>query len=200
MYEVEVKVPAELERVRDRLDEIDAERIETVEQVDTYYDAPHRPFADTDEALRIRRERRTADDAVSCDVTYKGPLLEEASKTRIELETAVGDREAMHAILEHLGFDPTAAVVKRRERYEVDGYAVTLDEVTDVGEFVEVEREVEQSGGERAEGEGERGDRPENAGIDEAREGAYAVLEKLELDPWDQIRTSYLELLLEDDS
>ena len=56
MYEVEIKVPAELDGVRDRLRAVDAERVGARRQRDTYYDAPHREFAETDEALRGRRE------------------------------------------------------------------------------------------------------------------------------------------------
>ena len=57
MYEVEVKVAADHAAVRERLPD-EAEALGTVEQVDTYFDAPHRDFAATDEALRLRRERR----------------------------------------------------------------------------------------------------------------------------------------------
>lgn len=55
MYEVEVKVRADHEVVREALERLDAERRDTVVQRDVYYDAPHRDFAETDEALRIRR-------------------------------------------------------------------------------------------------------------------------------------------------
>ena len=231
MYEVEVKVPADLDVIRERLETIDAAHEGTVEQADTYYDAPHRSFETTDEALRLRRERGSATDVPSCNVTYKGPLLEEASKTRVELETRVGDGEAFDAILAHLGFEPVATVEKRREHYDIDGYTVTLDRVVEVGEFVEVECEVETTedvtNDVRAEGTNERGAEGTNerevegtndvrvertdgihegepaqvsvadeTEIEAARDGAYAVLEKLELDPSEQIRTSYLELLL----
>ena len=63
MYEVEIKVPAALERVRDRLRERDADPAEIRRQRDVYYDAPHREFAETDEALRIRRETVIEDPA-----------------------------------------------------------------------------------------------------------------------------------------
>ncbi|PSQ25028.1 class IV adenylate cyclase [Halobacteriales archaeon QS_8_65_32] len=56
MYEVEVKVRADHEAVRERIGARNVRFRETVTQEDTYYDAPQRSFADTDEALRIRRE------------------------------------------------------------------------------------------------------------------------------------------------
>lgn len=186
MYEVEIKVPADHDAVRRALEEEGAAALDTVTQADTYYDAPMRDFAETDEALRVRRERtdsgnrRSANpEAETASLTYKGPLVDSASKTREEHETAVDDGVAVEATLEALGFEPVETVEKRRERFSLDGYTVVLDAVTDLGEFVEIETEAEEDG------------------IDEAREGAVALLESLGLDPDRGIRTSYLELLLD---
>jgi adenylate cyclase class 2 len=177
MYEVELKVRASHDVVRERLDALDAERVDAVTQVDTYYDAPHRDFAETDEALRIRREERDGESTTR--VTYKGPLVEAASKTRKEVETGVADADRFDDILAALGFSPAAVVEKERERYALDGYTVTLDTVAGLGEFVEIEREA-----------------PE-AEVETVREGAVARLRDLGLDPDDQIRTSYLGLLID---
>ncbi|WP_280536168.1 class IV adenylate cyclase [Halopenitus sp. POP-27] len=195
MYEVELKVAADVAAVRDRLASTDADRLEAIRQVDTYYDAPDRDFAATDEALRIRVERplagseaagsRADDDGTTprTKVTYKGPLVDEASKTREEHETTVTDGEELAAILDGLGYTPAATVEKRREFYRLDGYTLTLDRVDDVGEFVEIEREIETADG-----------------IDAARDHAGDLLRELGLDPDDQIRTSYLGLLLDGDA
>ncbi|MFC4408468.1 class IV adenylate cyclase [Haloarchaeobius iranensis] len=191
MYEVELKVRAGHDAVRRRLDEQDAEPVDAVGQTDVYYDAPHRDFAATDEALRIRQEvpldEVEGDDAGfdwpagegTTMVTYKGPLVDDRSKTREEFETAVADRDAMEGLLDGLGFEPAATVRKRRRRFALSGYTVTLDEVAGLGEFVEVETEVESDD------------------IEDARDGAVAVLESLGLDSADGIRTSYLGLLLD---
>jgi adenylate cyclase class 2 len=191
MYEVELKVRAGHDTVRQRLDEQEAESVDAVGQTDVYYDAPHRDFAATDEALRIRQE--VALDEVGVDdagfgwptdegttmLTYKGPLVDDRSKTREEFETAVADRHAMESILDGLGFEPAATVRKRRRRFSLSGYTVTLDEVDGLGEYVEVETAVETDD------------------IEAAREGAVEVLDALGLDADDGIRTSYLGLLLE---
>ncbi|KTG30812.1 class IV adenylate cyclase [Haloferax profundi] len=180
MYEVEVKVRADHGVVRERLEAVDATQVNRVAQTDTYYDAPHKDFAETDEALRLRRETRFDGDEVvdeETNVTYKGPLVDESSKTRREYETGVHDGETMDAICTAVGFEPAATVEKERERFVVDGYTVSLDAVSGLGEFVEVEIEVED-------------------GVDSAREGAFSVLDTLGLDPDDQIRTSYLGMLL----
>ncbi|PSP47771.1 class IV adenylate cyclase [Halobacteriales archaeon QH_7_69_31] len=109
-------------------------------------------------------------------VTYKGPLVESASKTREERETGVEDGDTMERILTTLGFDRFETVEKHRERFEHGEYTVTLDSVSGLGEYVEVETEAEA--------------------VEPAREGAVALLQDLGLDPDAQIRTSYLELLL----
>ncbi|MFB6106790.1 MAG: class IV adenylate cyclase [Halobacteriaceae archaeon] len=178
MYEVEVKVPADHDDVRARLREADARDLGVVDQRDTYFDAPHRDFAATDEALRVRRERRDGGRRAVC--TYKGPLVDEASKTREERELEVADADDATALFEGLGFEAAHVVEKTRHRYVLDGYVVSLDEVAGLGAFVEVEREVDD------------GD------LDSAREGAFEVLVRLGLDPADQVRTSYLGLLLDD--
>jgi len=181
MYEVELKVRGDHDRVRERLEALGAERVDSVTQADTYYDAPHRDFAATDEAVRLRAETR--DDTAETRITYKGPKVDSESKTREELETTVGDGETASELFESLGFEPVATVRKEREYFTVSGLTVTLDTVEGVGEFVEVETDVETE-----------------AEVDSARESATKLLDDLGLDADDQLRISYLELLLADSS
>lgn len=177
MYEVEVKVQANHNGVRSRLLELGAKRTATVHQADTYYDAPHRDFAETDEALRIRTETDTNGTETTTHLTYKGPLVDDASKTREESETDIENQDVMEDILTALGFSPAAVVEKDRERYSLDEYTVTLDTVSDLGEFLEIETE-----------------RATDDDIQTAREEAFSILRDMNLDPTDQIRTSYLDL------
>jgi len=177
MYEVELKCRADHEALREHLDSVGADYVDSRTQNDTYYSAPHRDFAETDEALRIRYEQ-PADGEPITKLTYKGPLVEQESKTRKEHETVVDDDEAITGILSGLGFEPAARVEKNREFYALDGYTITLDSVTELGEFVEIEQETTEDE------------------IEAVREGAVDLLSKLGVDPGDQIRTSYLGLLL----
>jgi adenylate cyclase class 2 len=188
MYEVELKLRADHDSVRTALDDAGASLDRRVRQVDTYYDAPHRDFAETDEALRLREETREGVGGSEGDeqpetttrITYKGPLVEAESKTREEHETAVADGDEAAGILAGLGFEPAAVVEKERTFFVLDGYTVSLDRVDGLGEFVEVEAEAAESDD-----------------IADVREGAADVLCRLGLDPDDQIRTSYLGLLLD---
>jgi len=199
MFEVEIKVPADVDAVRDRLRAAGAERVDARRQRDEYYDAPHRDFAETDEALRVRRETSLPDGIGSSDattdsgdspvpsettkITYKGPLLDEGSKTRAEHETEVSDAEAAAGVLSGLGFEPAATVAKRREFWAFDGFTVTLDVVDGLGEFVEIERSV-----------------ADDSAIEAVRNEALAALGRLGLDGDEQVRTSYLGLLLADEA
>lgn len=188
MYEVELKLQTAHEPVRTRLAAADATHVGRITQADTYYQAPDRDFADTDEALRIRVETpadtvsggsSVRDSGAQTLLTYKGPLVDPNSKSRAEAETPVGDAAALERILDGLGYEPTATVHKRRDRYRLAECAVVLDRVEGLGEYVEVETEADA-----------------DADVDTARERAVAVLEQLGLDPADQIRTSYLGQLL----
>jgi len=178
MYEVELKLRADHDTLRETLAAQEADHVDSRNQTDTYYSAPHREFAETDEALRIRHEQPTDGEAVT-KITYKGPLVESESKTREEHETVVDNADEAAGIFAGLGFEPAATVDKHREFYALDGYTISLDRVTHLGEFVEIEQEATESE------------------VEAVREGAVDVLSKLGLDADNQIRTSYLGLLLQ---
>ena len=187
MYEVELKVATDHDSVESRLESVGATHVETVIQEDTYYNAPDRDFVETDEALRIRRED-PEDGPARTAVTYKGPLVDAHSKTRAEAETYVDDAEAMHAILTGLGYDASATVTKHRARYELGGCTVALDTIEGLGEYVEVELETDE---ELSSDDGDDA-------LASLRGEAVSVLRELGLDPDEQIRTSYLDLLLDE--
>lgn len=178
MLEIEVKVEADHQAVRKHLSDLDPDHLGAVRQHDTYYDHPNRRFAETDEALRLRTES-TDEGGEAIWLTYKGPLVETASKTREEVEVSTADRSTTATFLERLGFEPVADVRKTRDRFAVSGYLVSLDEVDGLGEFVEVESEGSA------------------ADVGPERDGAYRLLRELGVDPDTQIRASYLELLLD---
>jgi len=177
--EVEQKfaVPDELQLV-EQLQLLGANFEPAIQQVDRYYAHPCRDFAQTDEALRIRRVGNEN------FVTYKGPKLDPTTKTRRELELPIppgedGDSQ-FSSLLEALGFQPVAEVRKTRRPGHVGwrGWQVeiALDQVEEVGNFVEFELQVE--------------DRQ----LDEAQRCLASLASRLGLN--ESQRTSYLELLL----
>jgi len=148
-------------------------------QIDIYYRHPQRDFAATDEALRLRR-------AGSANwLTYKGPKLDRTTKTRheIDLSIAGGDHGAATGVelLQALGFLRVAEVRKERQNFQlvrgVWTVEVSLDEIRDLGRFVELEIVADESD----------------------HEAACQQLAQLadELGLTQVERTSYLELLLQ---
>jgi adenylate cyclase class 2 len=183
-YEVEQKFRYDdLDCVHERLLGLGAVAGDVVEQVDCYYKHPVRDFAKTDEAFRLRRvgERNY--------MTYKGPKLDATTKTRREEEVRIADgakaAAACDSILRQLAFEPAAIVRKRRKtlRLQYAGRSIeaALDDVAEVGAFVEFEISAESIGNDASE-------------IDAARQALADLAAELGLQN-SEVR-SYLELLL----
>jgi adenylate cyclase, class 2 len=131
--ELKVKIPS-LDPVRENLVRKKAPFLGKVHEHDIYYNAPHRDFAVTDEAVRVRY---TDDHAV---VTYKGPKIKKFGlKAREELNFAVENGETFEKMLNLLGFTRTTEVNKWRENYTYAGASISLDSVDELGTFAEIE-------------------------------------------------------------
>jgi adenylate cyclase class 2 len=155
VYEVEVKFPvADAESLERKLVALAARFREPVEQVDLYFAHPARDFARTDEALRLRNVGQ------GVALTWKGPRIDAATKTRREIELPLADLPAMlpggppttlerwSELLEALGFRRVREVAKRRrparvlwQGAEVD---VALDHVASLGDFIELELQARE--------------------------------------------------------
>src|SRR5689334_20107638 len=85
--EVEQKYPVDDHaRLREQLVALGCEFHAPLEQADLYFAHPARNFAQTDEALRLRR----SGDEVC--ITYKGPKLDPTTKTRREIELPIAGK------------------------------------------------------------------------------------------------------------
>jgi adenylate cyclase class 2 len=179
-YEVEQKFPIrDVAAIERKLAALGGVFAPAVEQVDRYFAHPARDFAKTDEALRIRRigeENR---------ITYKGPKIDSATKTRQEIELPLAPgREAAEdftRLLESLGFRRVAEVRKRRRimHFTWSGFPMeaALDDVEHVGQFAELELAADEQT------------------LDAARECLASLAKELGLEQSE--RRSYLEMLLE---
>ncbi|MFQ6085254.1 MAG: class IV adenylate cyclase [Candidatus Bathyarchaeia archaeon] len=177
MFELEVKAPIDdPEGLEKRLRVLGAKLVADESHVDVYYNAPHRDFARTDEALRMRIKRHPR----GYVVTYKSPRISRVVKTREEFEVSVDDPEGAKRILERLGFKPAATVEKERRKYQIGGIKISIDHVRELGFFVEIEI------------------KEKNLGSRERREQTIFELMDRLLIPRDRILDkTYLEMLLE---
>ena len=142
MLEIEQKFAhADFAAIEKSLSEWQARRGKEHIEADHYFNAPDRDFARTDEAFRLRRI------GSANFLTYKGPKQPGTVKVRTELEIPLRDgdeaAEQFMQLLAHLGYRFVAVVRKHRRHYHLErgGFAliVCLDEVEQVGRFVEVE-------------------------------------------------------------
>ncbi len=178
MYEVEQKYRiADPDAVAHRLDTLDARWGTDIRQKDQYFAHPSRDFAVTDEAFRIRQ----VGDANF--VTYKGPKIDSTTKTRRELELPLphgADYEKRFTeLLALLGFASVAIVSKVRRpavvQWQGGPIEVVVDQVEQVGDYVELEVQADQEG------------------LDAARQRLVSLGRELGLEEVE--RRSYLELL-----
>lgn len=142
MLEIEMKFPVtDFAPVEAKLAQWQARPAEILHEADHYYNAPERDFAKTDEALRLRRIGEIN------VVTYKGPKQAGPAKTRTEIEVGLEPGAAAAdkfcKLLTHLGYRAVAVVRKQRRgfRFARNEFALEacLDEVEEVGRYVEVE-------------------------------------------------------------
>lgn len=178
-WEVEQKFPlSDVAAVRQRLVERGATFESAIEQIDRYFNHPARDFAQTDEAFRLRQV------GDSNFMTYKGPRLDQTTKTRRELELPLPSGESIaqqySELLTAIGFRLVAAVHKRREpgtlAWEGHLVQIALDSVDHIGEFLELEIMADERT------------------LADAKSSLESLTRRLNLGPSE--RRSYLELLL----
>lgn len=149
--EVEMKFPlADPAGLASRLRQLGAIAMGKTHQQDVYFSAPHRDFATTDEALRLRSE------GAAHYLTYKGPKLDAVTKTRVELETPLSAEAVtpMARTLARLGFHRVLTVQKEREAFDLhwQGAAVKIavDRVSGLEPYVELEITTDEANMDRA--------------------------------------------------
>jgi adenylate cyclase class 2 len=147
MLEIELKFAnADFPAVERALAQLGASNWSQREEVDAYFNAPDRDFRQTGEAFRLRRV------GPRNFFTYKGPRLPGGVKMRTELEVPLADgpeaAAQYKALLVHLGYRPVAEVRKLRRCTELTRAGrhlqVCLDEVEQLGRFVEIETLAEE--------------------------------------------------------
>ena len=141
-FEIEIKVRVKaLEPIEEKLIANKAELIADQDEHDIYFNAPHKDFAETDEALRLRYvENQKCGKIMPPCITYKGAKVgREGFKAREEIIVDLSSGEEFAVMLERLGFRKTADVNKHRKIYQVPNAIVTLDYLEGVGVFSEIE-------------------------------------------------------------
>ncbi|MBM4076632.1 MAG: class IV adenylate cyclase [Planctomycetes bacterium] len=180
-YEVELKFVLHDHGVVERLRQLGATESASVEQIDRYFNHPSKDFRQTREAFRIRSSGDW-----NC-LTYKGPVIDTATKMRHEIEipfeSGAASLRQMTELMTLLGFRFVREVRKTRTPMTLDRhgqtYHISVDRIEPLGVFLEIELIAEES---------ER---------NTARDAILKLAEELNLKTPE--RRSYLTMLMEKD-
>jgi adenylate cyclase class 2 len=180
MLEVEVKARLEDKAsLVARLNLLGAVYTGKLEEKDIYFNHPCRDFRQTDEALRLRTVTtgKTAPEQIF--LTYKGKKLGHGVKSREEFTVQLRDEEGIQNIFKKLGFKEVGVVKKARELFKLGEISVCIDQVSNLGTFVEIE--IVQPA--------------EN--FKNSKRRILSLLDKLGINPSQIVEKTYLELILE---
>lgn len=132
--ESELKFPVEeLGALRERLTELEAERLSPSALEDNWVLDRDNALRDAASLLRVRQDRNGA------RVTWKGPpTFDGPLKQREERECGIEDAEELLTLFERLGYRVVHRYQKHREEWRLGGVKVALDH-TPMGNFVEFE-------------------------------------------------------------
>ena len=130
-YEIQIKLPVDnLDKIRKKLKDLNIEKSETKWQQDTYFEAPGWKLPKTDELMRIRQEGK------KYILTYKGPAKGKEIRIKPKIEFQVNPD--LKNVLEKIGYKKILQINKKREEYLFDEIEIALDEVENLGEFIEL--------------------------------------------------------------
>jgi len=135
MKEIEIKAKIE-EDLSNKIIENNGVFLREVFQEDIYFNHPCRDFKESDEALRLRKERN------NFILTFKGRREEGKIKKREEIEAKV--EESIIEILERLGFKKVCIIRKKRKEFSLGNVKIFIDDVENLGKFIEIEGNEEE--------------------------------------------------------
>lgn len=168
--EAKMQVP-DHKSVRETLHAQGATRVGSVMELNTFFDTADKALLAEDRGLRVRHACDFETGEERHVITYKGSQQPGELKNREEIEVVADDGEQSSLLLERLGYSPTLSFEKRRETWRMDDCLIELDELPQLGCFVEIE------------------------GPDE--EAVLSVRDALELDDRPLVRKSYIAMVAE---
>ena len=176
MIEVETKLKIDdIEHTEEQIKELIGDYKGEKTEIDLYYDHPNIQILSGGRALRVR------DAGGKYRLTYKGPKKDDVTTSRAEIEIGIESAREMIEILNELGFYEICEVKKLRKTYLLKDLIITLDNVSDLGEFIEVE-----------------GKASNDDEFEEKKDEIFKLLKKLGLSTEEISQRSYLEMLLDE--
>ncbi len=175
MIEVEVKVAInerDKEKIIKRLN-THGELLGVYNEEDVFFKSLHDPSYGRDKTLKFRRR----DDEIKLIFKQKGANGKFKENLEIEVKINEHDANSVLRLLRYLGFEESIIIRKKRTAYRVNDCIVNLDDVENLGLFVEIEVLTDEY---------KRG---------EAHEKIEKVLSTLGVSGRELVRYSYVEML-----
>ncbi len=137
---------SELQDLLNKLEKSGAKIRDSFSQVDEYLVVPGHDPKNVDELLRLRREEDRY------FITYKGPAEKEIEKFRVkpkidfELTPNISQEEVLklREVLQNFGYRPLEIITKQRKVYEVNGIEIAIDDVGEIGKFIEFRADTKE--------------------------------------------------------
>lgn len=130
--------------VRERLRRAGAEYVGITLETNHLFDDAQSSLFHSGCGLRVRECRTLDGPEQPATLTYKGAPRPGIYKRRTEIEVRIEDPAAMLEILTQLGFSDHLRFEKKRESWQMGQCKVDLDELPEIGCFVEVEGSSEE--------------------------------------------------------
>jgi adenylate cyclase, class 2 len=137
--EVEIKAKCDeskFDSLKEKIIELGGVKAKDKHQVDQYYNLSHEDLRGTKKYVRVRQEGDGAILAFHENVN-KGLTN--------EYETKVEDNKMLEIILEKFGLKKLGLIDKYREKFDLNEFEICLDKVKNIGTFVEIETDGNES-------------------------------------------------------
>ncbi len=136
--EIEAKLKVDsLQKVEEKLRELGGLFVAEQLQSDIHFDDSNSTLTDSDQCLRLRRQ--VVGESTGYFLTYKGAKEKSNYKKRQEIEIQVSDADSMQKLLSALGYEQKLCVEKKRRLWRLGECEVALDQLQELGSFVEIE-------------------------------------------------------------
>ncbi|MBS3165738.1 class IV adenylate cyclase [Candidatus Woesearchaeota archaeon] len=146
MHNIEIEIKLKLDQPEILLNWLkkNAEFVKSSDQIDYYFDPPHKSFIFEDEegykdAAEWFRIRVSPKGNELCYKFWHRDPQTNISLYADEIETSIGDEKQVKEMLKRLGFKETSIIEKHRESYRYRDFQFDCDEVKGMGFFVEIE-------------------------------------------------------------
>jgi len=137
--EIEIKATFDdKEQVKNALKALGAQEEKMKHQIDEYYNHPSRDTRKTKEYIRLRFKPEDTKGVFAYHVNIADGVTK-------EYEVPVENLPVFHEILKGLNFPLLGVIDKKRETFKLGAFSITIDEVKDIGNFIEIETDGEES-------------------------------------------------------